>query len=206
MAIKNEVSDKILAAAEKLFAEHGFEGTSTRALAAAAGVNLAMISYYFGSKEELFKQLLVRRIQVFREKLTVIAYEEAPAWQKMQTIINAYVYQILVHTDLHQIMYRELSLENSPVRAAITEHILGNMQNMHHVVEQGQAEGIFRADVDKHLLMATLTGTIVQTIKSPFLTMQLLGGKRESGILFNTVEKEGIKAYLIDIIGRYLLV
>jgi AcrR family transcriptional regulator len=45
--------ERILRVAEQLFAEHGFNGVSVRTLTAAANVNLAGISYYFGSKEGL---------------------------------------------------------------------------------------------------------------------------------------------------------
>ena len=45
--------DKILDAAEKLFAEHGFTETSLRAITSKAGVNLAAVNYHFGSKKFL---------------------------------------------------------------------------------------------------------------------------------------------------------
>jgi AcrR family transcriptional regulator len=50
---------RILAAASDLFAAHGLDGTSTRAVAEAAGVNLAMIHYYYGSKEQLYERVLL---------------------------------------------------------------------------------------------------------------------------------------------------
>ncbi|RPH96063.1 TetR/AcrR family transcriptional regulator [candidate division KSB1 bacterium] len=51
---------RILNAARILFAEHGLAATSTRMVAEAAAVNLAMIHYYFGSKEQLYEQILAR--------------------------------------------------------------------------------------------------------------------------------------------------
>ncbi len=50
--------EKILEVAEELFAEKGFEGTSVRDIAQKAEVNIAMISYYFGSKEKLLEALI----------------------------------------------------------------------------------------------------------------------------------------------------
>jgi AcrR family transcriptional regulator len=50
---------RIIQAARYLFADQGLDGTSTRAIAYAAGVNLAMIHYYFGSKEQLYERVLV---------------------------------------------------------------------------------------------------------------------------------------------------
>jgi AcrR family transcriptional regulator len=74
-----EYSDKQLAIidiAEKLFSEKGYEGTSVRDIAEMAGINVAMISYYFGSKEKLMqalfkertKEMLVRMESVLNEK------------------------------------------------------------------------------------------------------------------------------------------
>ena len=53
--------EKILDAAEQLFAENGFEATGVRELATKAHVNVAMISYYSGSKEKLFETLIEER-------------------------------------------------------------------------------------------------------------------------------------------------
>lgn len=53
---------RILLAALRLFAEHGFDATSTRAVAEAAGVNLAMIHYYFGSKQQLYHRVIAGEI------------------------------------------------------------------------------------------------------------------------------------------------
>ena len=53
---------RILASARQRFAEHGFDGTSTRQIAEGAGVNLAMIHYYYGSKEQLYQRVLAAEI------------------------------------------------------------------------------------------------------------------------------------------------
>lgn len=49
---------RLIDAAIKLFAEKGYEGTSVRDLATAAGVNVAAVSYHFGSKDELYHEAL----------------------------------------------------------------------------------------------------------------------------------------------------
>jgi len=53
--------EKILDAAEALFSDKGYNGASTRDIAAAATANLGMIPYYFGSKEKLLKEVIERR-------------------------------------------------------------------------------------------------------------------------------------------------
>lgn len=63
-----ETRDRILDAAERLFAEHGFDGTSLRQITDAAGVNLAAVNYHFGSKEDLYAQVFLRRIVPINER------------------------------------------------------------------------------------------------------------------------------------------
>ncbi len=62
VAAAPDTRDRILDTGERLFAAHGFDGTSLRQITEAAGVNLAAVNYHFGSKEELYTQVFVRRI------------------------------------------------------------------------------------------------------------------------------------------------
>ncbi|MHC4206404.1 MAG: CerR family C-terminal domain-containing protein [Planctomycetota bacterium] len=66
VAVKN-VKDRLLDAAEGLFCEHGFKGTSIRDIAAAAGCNIASVNYYFGSKEKLYEQVWHRYLIPMRD-------------------------------------------------------------------------------------------------------------------------------------------
>ena len=61
------VRDRLLEAAEQLFAERGFDGTSIRDLAAAAGCNIASVNYYFGGKEKLYVEIWRHRLHLLRE-------------------------------------------------------------------------------------------------------------------------------------------
>jgi AcrR family transcriptional regulator len=68
--------DRILNAAEKLFAARGFEGTSTRAIVAASGDTIGSVNYHFGSKEKLFHEVIRRRFDVIADARRV-RYREA---------------------------------------------------------------------------------------------------------------------------------
>lgn len=58
----SSTKERILGAAESLFARRGFDGASLRQLTSAAGVNLAAVNYHFGSKEKLVEQIFRRRL------------------------------------------------------------------------------------------------------------------------------------------------
>jgi AcrR family transcriptional regulator len=58
-SVQNENSkSKILEVATKLFAENGFDGVSTRSICKQANINISMISYYFGGKQELYQAII----------------------------------------------------------------------------------------------------------------------------------------------------
>src|SRR5918995_5698455 len=59
---QHETRTRILDAAEELFMQHGFEGTSMRQLTTQAGVNLAAVNYHFGSKDALIEAVFRRRL------------------------------------------------------------------------------------------------------------------------------------------------
>ena len=59
--------DRILGAAEELFAQHGFAGTSLRQVTTRADVNIAAVNYHFGSKENLVNEVFRRRMDVMSD-------------------------------------------------------------------------------------------------------------------------------------------
>jgi AcrR family transcriptional regulator len=59
--------DRILDAAEELFAEHGYDGVTLRRIATAAGVDVALASYHFGKKLDLFQAVFTRRAATLNE-------------------------------------------------------------------------------------------------------------------------------------------
>jgi AcrR family transcriptional regulator len=75
-----DTRERILNAAERLFMEHGYDGTSMRLVTGEARVNLAAVNYHFGSKEELMQEVLRRRLGVInQERLRVLDEAEAKA-------------------------------------------------------------------------------------------------------------------------------
>jgi AcrR family transcriptional regulator len=59
----SDTKERLLDAAERLLAERGFEGTSLRAVTQAAGTSVSAANYHFGSKEELLRATLLRRVE-----------------------------------------------------------------------------------------------------------------------------------------------
>ncbi len=71
MSDKGKTKNKIIDAAEALFAENGFNDTSLRTITSHAGVNLASVNYHFGDKKTLVRAVLAQYLDEFMPKLEV---------------------------------------------------------------------------------------------------------------------------------------
>src|ERR1700760_1160400 len=124
---KIDKKDHILDVAEKVFSELGFDGASTRTISGEAGVNMAMLNYYFGSKEGLYLAVFERKISAFRTLLQNIGNDDSiSAWDKMERCIDNYVERIITNSCFQKLINREMSLnKRSDVTEKLTEILMG---------------------------------------------------------------------------------
>lgn len=166
-----EYSEKqlqIIEAAERLFATNGYEGTSVRDIAQEAGVNLAMISYYFGSKEKLMEALFDCRGGFIRLKLeTMIKNQELTPLQKIYGLIDTYVEKVFTQQYFHKIMAREQMskyFSDSTMSAMIHQAKKKNQEFVGQIIQEGQKKGVFKKNIDIPFMMMTMFGTANQLI------------------------------------------
>jgi AcrR family transcriptional regulator len=175
-----EYSEKkliIIEAAEKLFASKGFNGTSVRDIAETAGVNLAMISYYFGSKEKLFESMFAYRSEFFKLQLeSMVNNTELEPMEKMYKLIDQYIVRLTSQQCFHRIMVREQMMNNNEF---ITKQIhalkLRNQALIRQLINEGQEKGVFKKDIDIPLMMMTMFGTVSHLVTTQHYYKEMNG-------------------------------
>ncbi|MBA3827397.1 MAG: TetR/AcrR family transcriptional regulator [Taibaiella sp.] len=162
----NDKQQQIISTAEKLFASNGFDGTSVRDIATEAGVNLAMISYYFGSKEKLMQAVFAMRTEHMRLRFqTLLENKDLAPLQKVYLLVDDYIDKILEQQEFHKIMMREQMInKNSAIALMICETKKRNMELIKKLINEGQKAGQFKKNIDVMLLMTTLIGTTSQLV------------------------------------------
>lgn len=166
-----EYSDKqiaIINAAEKLFAEKGFDGASVRDIAQEADVNVAMISYYFGSKEKLMEAVFEERTAKMKMKVENLLQDKAiTPLQKVFILIDDYVDKFIHQSQFHKIMMREQMInKQSPVADLIHQLKKRNLESIKILIQEGQKSGAFKKNIDIVLMMVTMVGTVSQMLTS----------------------------------------
>ncbi|HET6992512.1 MAG TPA: TetR family transcriptional regulator [Bacteroidia bacterium] len=201
----------LLETAGALFAEHGFDGTSVRMIAEKSGMNIAMISYYFGSKEKLFEEFIALKINYMREHLqALVENDKIDPWEKMKIVIEGYSERIIKSSGaFHKLMMRELSLgQRNHITAMIEEKIMFNMRSVHSIVKEGIRKRVFHSDVDFSMLMSTMIGTITQTISSEsmFRCFLDLENKKKTKKIDADEQSKRIQKHLKKLFASYLLI
>ena len=162
----SEKQVQLIQAAEKLFADKGFDGTSVRDIAETAGMNLAMISYYFGSKEKLMEAMFLYRSEHFKLQIaSVVEDKKLEPMQKVEKLIDQYIEKLSSQQCFHRVMVREQMVNNNGfIAGQIIKLKKRNQQLIQQLIQEGQKKGVFKKNVDVTLLMMTLTGTVSQMI------------------------------------------
>jgi AcrR family transcriptional regulator len=158
----NDKQIEILNVAERLFAEEGFDGTSVRDIAKKANINVAMISYYFGSKEKLLEALVINRIGTMKLRLENLLQEDSTPIEKIDKLVAYYINQINTNRSIYQILHFELSTKKREINTdAFTEVKKNNLKIMENIVKEGQIQGIFQPNINIALLSPTIIGSLI---------------------------------------------
>lgn len=161
--MENDLNNKqlqILQVAETLFAEKGFEGTSIRDISKEANINVAMVSYYFGSKEKLLEALILHKTSGLKEQLVHLIDENLEPLEKINKLIELYINRINCNRGIYRVLHFELASQKKALEIQSFSDIKkANLKSMELIIQEGQAKGVFRKDIIIPLLTPTILGT-----------------------------------------------
>jgi len=198
--------EKILLAAETLFSQFGFEGVSTRALAREAGVNIAMLSYYFGSKEKLYESTIQYLMDRRRDDFARIFDSIEDPLHKIFALVDYYVDKVFGQGAAYKIFNREISNSQVPgLCNEILDFIMGNMSIIKGFIEEGIENKIFKK-VDMEMTLFTLVGTVHHLTHAQSLTRKMFHLNFEEPFLSNEQFKMRLKNHLKNLLSDHLLI
>jgi AcrR family transcriptional regulator len=204
---KIDKKDHILDVAERVFSELGFDGASTRTISGEAGVNMAMLNYYFGSKEGLFLAVFQRKIVSFQDLMKNLGNDNTmTAWAKIEKYIELYTQRVVNNNCFQKMLYQELAMQRrGELSDQITEILMKNTSEVKKLLLEGVNNGEFKSDIDVEMVIATIYGTKNFIVNSPQLTSKVLGFDIQNEKLLEERLKPRIEAYLKTLLKSYLL-
>ena len=162
--------ERIKAAARKVFHQKGFAGTRTRDIAEEAGINHAMLNYYFRSKEKLFGIVMMETMAQFFKGVNLMLNDESTSLdEKIDLIVSNYVDLLLKEPELPTFILNEVRpnpqafVEQNPIKEALT----------HSVLTRQYAEAVARGEITEPNLMQAILNVIGLVI-FPFIAKPIL--------------------------------
>ncbi len=166
--------EKIKEAARKVFTRKGYAATRTRDIAEEAGINLALLNYYFRSKQKLFEQIMLEKVQQLFGLIAPVLNDPSTSLEsKVEVFVALYIDMISEHPDLPLFVLSEI--RNHPDHFAETFHV-GQLLTHSSFVQQLKEQ---RPDIHPlHFLMNTMSMTLFPFIAMP--VFKAIGAADES--------------------------
>lgn len=205
--MKTEFNDKqiqILEVAEKLFAENGFDGTSIRDISKEAKINIAMVSYYFGSKERLLEALVLQKTAGLKLQLENLLAENLEPVAKVNKLVAFYVDRIDRSRGIYRILHFELSSKKNILNLQSFSDIKKmNLKSLEIIIKDGQSKGVFRKNVIIPLITPTILGTYFHFYMNKPFFEELLNLKTEAS--YNHYIKNDLTKHIQQTIKALLI-
>jgi TetR/AcrR family transcriptional regulator len=193
-----ETKAAILKAAERIYAENGLAGARTDAIAASAGVNKALLYYYFKSKEGLYQAVVGSQLSEFQEQARKVLSAKGPAGPILLRYVSYHFDFIGTHPNYPRIFQRIMMEGDRALEQLIRQYSVPLKRLLFALLERGMRSGEFRR-MDKGHAVISIAGLAAHYFNiAPAL--RLVTGQDP----YSKANLNGRKAEVLDFI-RYAL-
>ena len=162
--------ERIKNAARELFHKKGFAATKTRDIAAEAGINLALLNYYFRSKEKLFDLIMLESLKGFFASLKdIFNHEETSLDSKVEAMVNGYIELLLKNPEIPLFLLSELRTRPDQLMDKVGMKEIVMKSFFIKQFRQGVTDGIYPEINPLHLIMNLIGMTVFPFVASPVI-------------------------------------
>jgi AcrR family transcriptional regulator len=167
LKVDPDARQKIIAVATKLFGEKGLDGTSTRDIAKASGLNISLISYYFGGKTGLYKTIIYEHAVSMKEKIDGIVHTYSQKEltvdsfvQEVNSIIRNFVEMRMQSESIAKIFMSERGQGMPHCREVFENLMAPTVHKLVAMIKEGQKKGFLRNDFPPQVFLVVMIESI----------------------------------------------
>jgi TetR/AcrR family fatty acid metabolism transcriptional regulator len=153
---------RILDAAIRVFAEHGYHGSRVGDIAEDAGVAHGLLYHYFASKDDVLKTIFVENWGQLLKRFRAVEETDEPADQKLSGIAKILLRTWRNDPALVTVMVREVA-RSELIQGQVAE-VGEAFAIIQRVIEEGQASGVFRPSIDARLASWVVYGGLEEVL------------------------------------------
>ena len=199
MSTSVTTEEKMKAAAKLVFIAKGFSGCTSREIAKEAGMNVALVNYYFRSKNKLFQLIFQAVMDEFFESMVSVFSSDLSIKDKLKILIEREYDFLSKYPEIPRFIINELSRKNNDVLAVT--HILPNIYNTGVITQalEAQKKGEMRK-VD----MVGITLLVISNCQYPFMAKPLIQNLHSLSDEQYVKHVDSYKIMVSDMIINYL--
>ena len=179
VCIDKPTVNKILEAAIPLFATKGLAAVSVKELADAAGVNIALISYYFGGKENLYAFVLEKQLAILKEAIESISKEEISAVMKLRHFAEMALVTHKKNPYMDRLFFTELFNPTKYFDCFVKNAVRHTHLFLQSCIEEAKSNGEFRSDIDSDFAAMSLLKIMNLSFTAQDLFKELMPNKQD---------------------------
>ena len=150
----------ILAAAERIFAEEGLAGARTEAIAAAAGVNKALLYYYFQSKDGLYRAVLEEHLKELRRRALEVFSSSGSARAILLRYVSMHFDFMSARPHYPRLFQRLIMAGGRPLQHLARKYFIPLRRRLMELIERGVRAGEFRPVHSGHTVISLVALTV----------------------------------------------
>jgi AcrR family transcriptional regulator len=154
------VPERLIDAATRLFAEKGFDRVAVQEIVQSAGVTKGAMYHYFGSKDDLLREIYGRVLRMQTERLEKVSADSSPVEDRLHAAAVDVIVTSVENFDAAKVFFSSVDSLAEETRREVRAERRRYHEKFRALIEEGQASGVFSADVPADLTTHYFFGSV----------------------------------------------
>lgn len=194
---KDNTEDKILAAAQNVFIQKGMDGARMQEIANEAGINKALLHYYFRTKEKLFEAIFKKVFNKILPNVMLMVESDKPIEQKLGVFIESYIDLLQKNPFLPTFILKEMN-RNPDLLASMIKNTGVNPSKIFTMFEREMDAGRIRRMDPRDLMINILSMSIFPIASKPLMTIMFFENDKKAYNEFINSRKLSVKEFVLN--------
>jgi TetR/AcrR family transcriptional regulator len=197
---EKNTEEVIFDAAEEVFIEKGFEGARMQEIAEKAGINKALLHYYYRTKEKLFKAIFERVFNLFIPKIMAFMESDIPLFEKIELFVHSYMDFILRNPYVPNFIINEMNRNPDYIAEILggAIHKVDAFGKFSVLIKQEFEKGAIRSIEPEQLIVNMIGLCIFPIIARPIIQGIVFRGDKVRYKLFLESRKKEVTTFIIN--------
>ncbi len=194
---KDNTEEKILVAAQSVFIKKGMDGSRMQEIADEAGINKALLHYYFRSKQKLFEAIFSKVFKQIFPDLKNLLFSEKPIQEKLGTFIEKYIDLLMKNPFLPTFVLKEIN-RDPEFLASILKKQGVNPEDILQLIDKEMEKGTIRKFDPRDLMINILALSIFPFAARPLMQIMFFENNPKAYKQFLIQRKKSVREFILN--------